>query len=265
MKIKVDQYIAGKLSTVVADAIVEAIKEQKMTNIFSLNDIKGSVLIGPMMAMGSPIANTYNYFVKLFDRIILISGQIVTMRMGMEDMAHRDISSVVFNALANMITQPRDMNSIYLDLSRDISKALDVPETVVTFSPFEEMKIDLFYTVSKEGKHTFDIDVNWNDEPLAEYTGYGHTLASVNPLTNGQISMPMHLIAKYSTLAKAPDFYITEDTHINPYASKFNPGYSTAMINNPNGPGGYAMTPNFNSQNHGGIGGLSPDDINNRF
>ena len=272
MKIKIDKYIGKKLSEVAAAAVLTCIRENKITSEFELGDIKGKAQVGitsfPMMGYVAG-GKGYAYNIELFENIILVAGgSLLLPNVKDIDMAASQIKNAVQMGISAMIAQDTTPAVIQQRVTDAIQTTLRSPNTEANFILLDDLEVTLQYHQTDD-KYGYFVDIATSTKTIGKHYAYGDSMSEVTPFVTGVLNTIVIACMKYLQTHAPKEIYISETTVFTPsMGMQFGyAGYPTAMINNPQVPAGYGypMEPNLSSQNHGGIGGLSPDDINNRF
>lgn len=270
MKIKIDKYIGKKLSEVAAEAVLTCIRENKITSEFELGDIKGKAEVGITFFPGMGYVaggKGYTYNIGLFETIVLVSnGTLLLPDVKDIGMGASQIKNAVQMSISAMLAQDTMPAVISQRVADAVKTTLLSPNTEAKVTLFDNLEIDLQYR-QIDDEHSYFVDIATSTKTIAKHYCYGESTAEISPFATNVFNAIVIACLAYSRTNGPKEIYITETTRFFPNTGmQFgHVGHPTAMINDPNGPGGYAMTSNFNSQNHGGIGGLSDNDINNRF
>ncbi|QBZ70844.1 hypothetical protein pETSU_263 [Edwardsiella phage pEt-SU] len=261
MKIKLDHYIAKIIAEQAKKTVLECIDKNLMSAEFEVNDIKGTVNVAKMdhLSLTPGSSNTYQYSVRLFNNIQLVTGAPVVKHTG----CGINIQRAVMSAIGVLVMQETSPAVVSQRLAEVIRQTIATPNLEHEFVLFEELRIKLQYREC-ENEFSYFIDVETDERTIAKYYNYGKTQNSVNPYFTGVMN-PLVSIASGFQPSKERKFYITEFTTFQnlsmlgggcptaminpgqPLPHQYNPSiYGYAGINNP-------MTPNnfdlFNNRN----------------
>uniref|UniRef100_A0AAU8L0M1 Uncharacterized protein n=1 Tax=Pantoea phage Survivor TaxID=3232176 RepID=A0AAU8L0M1_9CAUD len=220
MKIKLDKELIEKLSVVAVQAVYAAIKDNKMSLDFGVDDIKGVVYVR-QNGFGNkyPGTETYYFSVKLFDNIILTENGVAIV--GYKGDAIGDAQDHIRGAIHTMINSTRNYNDPSADLIKQVHSAIAQPGNKTIHNPVEGVEVTFQYLQVKRddglGDNTsFETVFTLDGQPQAQFTQFGNCSMAVNPLHTGVMAIIAPQIQQLLQIRKSPDFYITEHTSYNP-------------------------------------------------